>query len=110
MVKIPYELRMNWSRLQKELIWAVGTSMDEQAPYSDLVKLLAKQAYYYIKDDVNRLRDLGRDEEDWSIGMAKAVNGVSSGQLELNEQPCEEPFPAYTMGRHKDENSDSLPY
>ena len=90
---------MNWSRLKKQLIWAVGTSMDEEAPYSDLVKTLASQAYYYLKYEVQRFAE----PEGMVWTRQEILDEAESRQLSfddsLNEHSCDEPFPAYTLGR-----------
>jgi hypothetical protein len=103
MVKKSYELQMNWSRLKKQLIWAVGTSMEEEAPYSDLVKLLASQAFYYVKTEVNKLLDYRSEFEEMAGRSWNKMDGILNGQMRfddsLNEHPWEETFPAYTLGR-----------
>jgi hypothetical protein len=103
MVKKSYELRMNWSRLKKQLIWCVGTSMEEEAPYSDLVKLLAGQAYYYLIVEVKKLTAPSEEFDEMAKLAGEILSEVDGVQMmfddSLNEQPCEEPFPAYTLGR-----------
>jgi hypothetical protein len=103
MVKKSYELRMNWSRLKKQLIWAVGTSMDEEAPYSPLVKLLASQAYYYLKSEVESLLEcdpIGQRNLENALDVIAREEGEQLGfDDSLNEHSCDEPFPAYTLGR-----------
>jgi hypothetical protein len=103
MVKKAYELQMNWSRLKKQLFWAVGTSMDEEAPYSDLVKLLVKQAYYYLKSEVRQLHitSLAYETSKEYVNIEDYDYGQYELELDdtLNEHPWEEQFPAYTLGR-----------
>ena len=94
---------MNWSRLKKQLIWAVGTSMDEEAPYSDLVKLIAGQAYYYVHEEVRELSLLSLEGEGDTSSIAIDRYAGFQKEMEfddsLNEHSCDEPFPAYTLGR-----------
>lgn len=94
---------MNWSRLKKQLIWSVGTSMDEEAPYSDLVKLIADQAYYYVKTEVNKLVEYRAEFDDLAERAWHKMDGILDGQMSfddsLNEQLCQDDFPAYTLGR-----------
>ena len=103
MVKKQYELRMNWSRLKKQLIWSVGTSMDEEAPYSDLVKLLAGLAYYYLMVETHKLVESDGEFDQMAKLAGEILSEAEGIQMtfddSLNEHPYEEPFPAYTLGR-----------
>jgi hypothetical protein len=99
MVKKSYELRMNYSRLKKQLIWCIGTSLDEEAPYSDLVKMLARRAFVQVREDCKNLLQAAFDvdlDPNQQIQQALWFDDTLNDEMWGNS---EEPFPAYTLGR-----------